>query len=183
MDKPVPFLAIWPSGHLPLQYRLKRSGHFWPRWTRIWPLAIFGQDPACRLGYNYACRTRAIMKILTRPPHGSCIFRRLNARTRVPGSSHQGAARPFPGCVILKNDPNYKQGVPDLILLWEDRWAMLEVKASGRARHRPNQDYYVDVLDRMSFAAFISPDNKEHVLDALQRSLTSDRRSRISQRE
>lgn len=89
----------------------------------------------------------------------------------------------FPGSIILKNDPNYKQGVPDLILLWEDRWAMLEVKASGRARHRPNQDYYVDVLDRMSFAAFISPDNKEHVLDALQRSLTSDRRSRISQRE
>jgi hypothetical protein len=89
----------------------------------------------------------------------------------------------FPGCIILKNDPNYKQGVPDLILLWEDRWAMLEVKASGRARHRPNQDYYVDLLDRMSFAAFISPDNKEHVLDALQRSLTSDRRPRISQRE
>jgi hypothetical protein len=31
----------------------------------------------------------------------------------------------FPGCVVLKNDPIYQQGVPDLIVLWKDFWASL----------------------------------------------------------
>jgi len=78
--------------------------------------------------------------------------------------------RLFPGCVILKNDPSYIQGIPDLLVLFNDRWAMLEVKVSERARRRPNQDYYVDKLDQMSFAAFIYPSNEEEVLGALQRS-------------
>jgi hypothetical protein len=79
----------------------------------------------------------------------------------------------FPGCMILKNDPAYQQGILDLTLFWQRYWAMLEVKASGKAPHRPNQDYYVEQLDRMSFAAFIYPENEEEVLIALQEAFAS----------
>jgi hypothetical protein len=74
----------------------------------------------------------------------------------------------FPGCIILKNDPTYLQGVPDIIVLFEDQWAMLEFKRSSRSAKRPNQDYYVELLDSMSFASFINPDNEEDVLYDLQ---------------
>jgi len=74
----------------------------------------------------------------------------------------------FEGCVILKNDANYMPGVPDLTVLWRRQWAMLEVKESFFARRRPNQEYYVDMFDKMSFAVFVCPENKEEVLDALQ---------------
>lgn len=76
--------------------------------------------------------------------------------------------RIFPGCVILKNDSQYQQGILDLTLLWKRWWAMLEVKASSNARRQPNQDYFVEQLDRMSFAAYIYPENEEEVLLALQ---------------
>lgn len=75
----------------------------------------------------------------------------------------------YPEAVILKNDPNYLQGIPDILILYENRWAALECKQSKNARHRPNQDYYVDILNGMSFAAFIYPENEEEVLDGLQR--------------
>lgn len=79
----------------------------------------------------------------------------------------------FPGCIILKNDPNYIQGIPDLTIFWENHWATLEVKKAFDAPHQPNQDYYVDVMDRMSFSRFIFPENKEVVLDELQQSFRS----------
>lgn len=74
----------------------------------------------------------------------------------------------FPGCVVMKNDPNYIQGIPDLTILYNDRWAALETKRSLGATHRPNQDYYVTKLDQMSFSRFICPENKEEVLGELQ---------------
>lgn len=74
----------------------------------------------------------------------------------------------FEGCVILKNDSSYLQGVPDILILYKNNWAMLEVKASHSSRRRPNQDYYIDLLDEMSFAAFVFPENKEEILNALQ---------------
>lgn len=82
----------------------------------------------------------------------------------------------FPGCIIMKNDANYIQGIPDLLILYGNKWACLEVKQSASAKHRPNQDYYVEKMNEMSFSAFIYPENKEEVLDDLERSFS--RRSR-----
>lgn len=81
----------------------------------------------------------------------------------------------FPGCLILKNDSSYMQGVPDLIILYNDRWAMLEVKGSRDSAYQENQAYYVSELNRMSFAAFIFPENEEEVLHDLARVLLAPR--------
>ena len=81
----------------------------------------------------------------------------------------------FPGCYVFKNDAGYMEGVPDLILLFEDRWAMLEVKASAKSRRSKAQEYYVERLDRMSFAAFIYPENEERILNEIQYSFQSHR--------
>lgn len=76
----------------------------------------------------------------------------------------------FPGCIVLKNDPNYIQGIPDLTIFWRDKWATLEVKKHADAPHQPNQDYYVETMDYMSFSRFVYPENKEEVLYELQQS-------------
>lgn len=75
----------------------------------------------------------------------------------------------FPECIVLKNDANYIQGIPDLILLDGERWAALEVKVSSSASIRPNQEYYIDIMNRMSIARFVNPDNLEEVLHDIQR--------------
>lgn len=76
----------------------------------------------------------------------------------------------FPGCMVLKNDANYIQGIPDLMVLYKDHWAALECKKAKNANHQPNQDYYVERMEEMSFARFVYPENKEDVLNELQRS-------------
>ena len=73
----------------------------------------------------------------------------------------------FPGCIVLKNDPTYIQGVPDLLILHNSRWASLEVKKDSKASKQPNQEYYVEQMDRMSFARFVSPENKDVVMSEL----------------
>jgi hypothetical protein len=88
----------------------------------------------------------------------------------------------FPGCIILKNDANYKQGFPDLTILFEDKWAVLDPKKEKNSPHRPNQDYYIHILSRMSYASFIYPENKERVLHELQQTFRSRRTARISRR-
>lgn len=88
----------------------------------------------------------------------------------------------FPDCIILKNDPEYFQGVPDLLVLNGPWWAMLEVKPSARARVRPNQRWWVDVFDTMSFGAFIFPENEDEVFDALERSYQAARSARVPER-
>lgn len=86
----------------------------------------------------------------------------------------------FPGCMILKNDAGSRQGIPDLLVLYNDRWAALEVKRSANAPVRPNQEYYIKEMDKLSFGAFIYPENEVEVLNALQRSFASERTARFS---
>lgn len=73
----------------------------------------------------------------------------------------------FPGCIITKLDSGDIQGIPDLLILYKDKWATLENKRSARASRQPNQEYYVDRMDEMSFSRFIYPENKDIVLDEL----------------
>ena len=73
----------------------------------------------------------------------------------------------FPDCIVLKNDPTYIQGIPDLTILYNNKWATLECKESQRAHHRPNQDYYVDIMNGMSFSAFVYPENQEEIINKL----------------
>lgn len=73
----------------------------------------------------------------------------------------------LPGSIVLKNDANYIQGIPDLSVYWENKWAYLEVKANKDSPHRPNQDYYIDKANNMSFGSFISGDDYKTVLRKL----------------
>lgn len=86
----------------------------------------------------------------------------------------------LPGSLVLKNDANDRQGIPDLTVLYKNRWAFLEVKTSENASQQPNQEFYVEQAADNSFGAFIYPENEEEVLDALQQSLEPRRKTRVS---
>ncbi len=79
----------------------------------------------------------------------------------------------FPGCLVVHLDPNEIQGIPDILILYGNQWAALEGKKHKRASHRPNQDYYIDRMNDMSFASYIYPENEEEVLYALQQTFES----------
>jgi hypothetical protein len=81
----------------------------------------------------------------------------------------------FEGCIVMKNDSNYIQGIPDLTILYEDRWAALECKDEAKASHQPNQDYYISKMNDMSYASFIYPENKEDVLDEMEQAFGARR--------
>lgn len=79
----------------------------------------------------------------------------------------------FPGILVLKNDPNYIQGIPDLTLLYGKHWACLECKRSSTEKLRPNQSYYISLMNEMSYASFIYPENMEDVINELQQAFGS----------
>src|SRR5690348_10999014 len=86
----------------------------------------------------------------------------------------------FPGCFVLKNDPSQNQGIPDVLILFKKKWAMLEFKKTPKASQQPNQSFFVELFNKMSFAAFINPQNEELVLSDLQSALGLNRQARIS---
>ena len=75
----------------------------------------------------------------------------------------------FEGCIVTKMDAGHIQGIPDLLILYKNKWATLECKKTSRAKKRPNQEYYVTKMNEMSFSRFISPENKEAILDELKK--------------
>lgn len=77
----------------------------------------------------------------------------------------------FPRCLVLKNDEQMLQGIPDITILWGSCYAVLEVKRSASAPFRPNQEWYLEEVVMMGGIAFvIYPENEEEVLDAVQQS-------------
>ena len=74
----------------------------------------------------------------------------------------------FPGCIVTKLDSGDIQGIPDLLVLYKNKWATLENKKSAKASKQPNQEYYVNKMNEMSFSRFIYPENKDQVLDELK---------------
>lgn len=89
----------------------------------------------------------------------------------------------FEGCMVMKLDSGYIQGIPDLLVLYENKWATLECKKSSRAKKRPNQEHYVGLMDSMSFSRFICPENKEEVLHDLQQAFKPRRTARVPRRK
>ncbi len=79
----------------------------------------------------------------------------------------------FSGCIVMKNDSGYIQGIPDLLVLYKNKWAALECKKNASAKKQPNQEYYVGLMNEMSFSRFVYPENKEEVLHELQQSFES----------
>lgn len=91
--------------------------------------------------------------------------------------------RMFPGCWVLKNDSGYQQGVPDWAIFYGNKWAMLEIKRERPTKEsdwEPNQEWFIEEFDRMSFAACVYPENEQEVLDDLQRAFTPRRGARLS---
>lgn len=73
----------------------------------------------------------------------------------------------FPGCMTFKMDQI--QGIPDLLVLYKNMWASLECKKTAKAKRQPNQEYYVGLMNEMSFSRFICPENKNEVLSDLRK--------------
>lgn len=85
----------------------------------------------------------------------------------------------YPECIVMKNDSSYIQGIPDLLVLHGDKWVSLECKKNAKAKHRPNQDYYVERMNSMSFSSFIYPENEEEVLGDIKKIFDDKRRGAI----
>lgn len=86
----------------------------------------------------------------------------------------------FEGSIVTKLDSGDIQGIPDLLVLYKDKWAALECKKSNKASKRTNQDWYIEQMNKMSYASFIYPENKENVLNEMERSFKSSRAARVS---
>ena len=80
----------------------------------------------------------------------------------------------FPGCIVTKLDSGDIQGIPDLLILYKNKWATLENKRTAKAHRQPNQEYYVNKMNDMSFSKFIYPENKEEVLTDLKKYLENN---------
>ena len=85
----------------------------------------------------------------------------------------------FKGCMVMKLDSSYIQGIPDLLILYGNKWATLECKKFSGAKKQPNQSYYVDLMNNMSFSRFICPENKEEILSELQQAFKPRGAARI----
>ena len=78
----------------------------------------------------------------------------------------------FPGSIIMKNDPTYIQGIPDLTMLYKNSFVAFECKRSANASKQPNQEWYVNEINKMGgIAYFIYPENMEETINDISRKL------------
>lgn len=102
-----------------------------------------------------------------------CMPRKSNLESGFQDRLKKDIENLYPDAMVFKM--NQKQGVPDLLILYKDRWASLECKRCKDAARQPNQDYYVEKMNGMSFSRFVYPENKEEVLNELQQTFEPDR--------
>ena len=112
------------------------------------------------------CFTFAILSIIFAPKGGRFVARSNKLESGFQDRLIETLKKLFPGCMVFKMER--PQGIPDLLILYGKKWATLECKRTAKAKRQPNQEYYVGKMDEMSFSRFISPENKEEVLDELQ---------------
>lgn len=74
------------------------------------------------------------------------------------------------GCRVIKQDPaiGKQKGIPDLLLLKEGWWGMLEIKAAKNSSHQPGQDDWVAWADDNSYGKFVYPGNWEQIKEELE---------------
>ena len=118
--------------------------------------------------------------------HPLCFLPRKKEKTVIREARYQARLintikERLPGCIVLKNDSGYLPGVPDLLILYNERWAALEVKTRANSDYQPNQEHYVSKMNEMSFANAIYPENEAEVLDDLQRTLRAGGATRFPQ--
>lgn len=74
----------------------------------------------------------------------------------------------FPGCIVLKNDAHYIQGIPDLTLFYGGRYFVLECKRDTGSNKLFNQRVYIKQINDMGgYARFIYPENEKEILDEI----------------
>lgn len=106
-------------------------------------------------------------------------MKRASKEARFQSALIQELKQRFPGSFVMKLDSGYIQGIPDLLILWGKHWATLECKRSANAHRQPNQEYYVDRMDDMSFSRFIFPENREEVLNDMEQAFRAGGDARI----
>ena len=86
----------------------------------------------------------------------------------------------LPGCIVLKQNPNELQGIPDLAIFYKDKYAILEVKKSAHEKYQPNQEYYLEQFGKHVYSETIYPENEKEILDELEHALRTGRKTRVS---
>lgn len=63
-------------------------------------------------------------------------------------------------------------GIPDILVLYKNKWATLEFKKDENAEIRDNQKFYIDKMNNMSFSRIIYPENSKDTLKDMYNYLT-----------
>lgn len=156
-----------------------------PKKVAKWPRVYFMPILQSTFYFGYAKITCTVMRGRTKTARYCsfcfCFGRRINQAMNEPRKNKlerdfqpdliKQLKQLFENCIVMKLDSSYIQGIPDLLVLFKDKWAILECKRGPQSHRQPNQEYYVDLLNRMSFSSFIYPENKEHVLNELKKFL------------
>lgn len=56
------------------------------------------------------------------------------------------------------------KGIPDRLILYKDKYALLEFKQYKNAKKQPGQETWVGHFDNLAYAAIVYPENAEKVM-------------------
>lgn len=74
------------------------------------------------------------------------------------------------GAKVIKQDPTIgrQRGIPDLLVLKDGWWGMLECKAHRNSPKRPGQQEWIDWCNSQSYGRFIYKENYDDILNELK---------------